>query len=321
MLADKYFISGASGYIGRTLFLHLKRHNISCIGIGRKDMKEDGYVVCDLSERNSLKILLKDVTCVVHCAGYAHAFQEHSSDLKEATWRVNYQGTKNLVEMAAINGVGKFINLSSVKAMGEPGLNCVDEDWFALPISEYGKSKKAAEDIVVKVCTNNNMNYINLRLAMVYGKESSGNFYRMMQLVSRGFFPPIPETLNHRSLVHIDDVISAIMCVSVDNRASQNTFIVAGPDSPSGRNIFNQMRISLGLMPISFEIPKVFLLWVALLFEKIQVLSGRKMPFNKEVLDRLLESAWYSTKKIEATVNWYPKINLEAGLRKIISEK
>jgi UDP-glucose 4-epimerase len=321
MLPERYLISGASGYIGHTLFHHLKSRNISCVGIGRKNINEDGYVVCDLFDSNTLSQLLSDVTCVVHCAGYAHAFKARSSEVKDATWRINYQGTKNLIEIAANKGVSKFINLSSVKAMGKPGLNCVDESWPAPPTSEYGKSKRAAEDIVIKICTSNHMSYFNLRLAMVYGRESSGNFYRMMHLVSRGLFPPIPETLNHRSLVHIDDVIGAIMCLAKDMRAYQDTFIVAGPESPSGRYIYNQMRNALGFPNNTFEIPVVFLDWMAIIFEGIQSLSGIKMPFNKEVLDRLLGSAWYSTKKIETIMNWSPRISLEDGLKKMVNEK
>ena len=111
MLPERYLITGASGYIGHALFLHLKRQNIFCIGIGRQNIKEDGYEVCDLFDNETLSDLLSDVTCVIHCAGYAHAFKASTSEVKDATWLTNYRGTKNLVEIAANKRVSKFINL------------------------------------------------------------------------------------------------------------------------------------------------------------------------------------------------------------------
>ena len=45
---------------------------------------------------------------------------------------------------------------------------------------------------------------------MVYGPGGRGNLERMAALVRRGWFPPLPETGNRRSLVHVSDVVAAI---------------------------------------------------------------------------------------------------------------
>lgn len=54
------------------------------------------------------------------------------------------------------------------------------------------------------------MHVVNLRLAMVYGAGGRGNLERMARLIRCGLFPPLPETGNHRSLVHVDDVVSVM---------------------------------------------------------------------------------------------------------------
>jgi len=320
MSDEKYFISGASGFIGGKLFNELTQNNVSVIGIGRKRIKHQNYIQCDLLDKVGLRSTLKGVSCVIHCAGYAHAFKNSSSDVREKAWLINYEGTKNLIEISVEMGVKKFINLSSVKAMSEPDSSCVDEEWELNPVSEYGKSKLAAEKIIFELGHKYSVDIINLRLCMVYGFGSNGNLDRMANLTFKHIFPPLPETNNHRSLVHVNDVIAAIIHVANDCRANGETFIVAGPDAPSGREIYNQMRKNYGYKNINFEIPRVALECIAYIFEKIQNITGINMQFNKEILSRLLDSAWYSTKKIENLVNWYPKVTLEVGLQKKINK-
>lgn len=318
MNKEKFFVSGASGFIGSALFKELGKKNIPCVGIGRKNIHSDNYLKCDLLDRDRLRSALQGVSCIMHCAGYAHAFNALSGEIKEKTWLINYEATKNLIEIAVEVGVSKFINLSSVKAMSEPGSNCVDEEWGLNPLSEYGKSKLAAEELVFNLAKKSKINVVNLRLTMVYGRGGHGNLERMAKLISKGLFPPLPETNNHRSMVHIDDVVGAIMCVASDSRAHSQTFILAGPEAPSGRRIYNEIRSIYGYRSISFEIPSVFLRLIANIFEVIQKRSGVRMPFNREVLSRLLDSAWYSSNKIEKFLNWKPSVGLSDGLRRML---
>ena len=60
--------------------------------------------------------------------------------------------------------------------------------------------------------------------------------------VKAGWFPPLPETGNRRSLVHVDDVISAVHHVANTPEANGKTYIVAHPEAPSGREIYDALR-------------------------------------------------------------------------------
>ncbi len=320
MNKEKFFISGASGFIGSALFNEFCKKNISCIGTGRKNLLFDNYLKCDLLDRDRLRSALQGVTCIIHCAGYAHAFNALSGEVKEKTWLINYEATKNLIEIAMEVGVSKFINLSSVRAMSETGPNCVDEEWDLNPLSEYGKSKLAAEKLIFNLAKKSKINVVNLRLSMVYGRGGHGNLERMAKLISKGLFPPLPETNNHRSMVHIDDVVGAIMCVASNSKAHGQTFILAGPEAPSGRQIYNEIRSIYGYRSIDYEIPGVVLRLIANIFEVMQKRSGVRMPFNREVLSRLLDSAWYSSNKMESLLNWRPKVGVRDGLKKMLCD-
>jgi nucleoside-diphosphate-sugar epimerase len=204
--------------------------------------------------------------------------------------------------------------------MAEPGLLCADESFPGTPKTDYGRAKLAAEQAVLEAGEKYGMQVVNLRLAMVYGAGGRGNLERMARLVERGFFPPLPETGNHRSLIHVDDVISAMRLVASDQRASGGTFIVASQEAPSGRTLFDALRAAQGLPECNWSVPANLLRSTANLADFFEKILKRRLPFNSEVVARLLDSAWYSPARIEQELGWRAKVSLVDGLREMLKK-
>lgn len=283
-------------------------------------MEHNESVVADLSDNPALIRACTGISCVFHCAGYAHAFASLSNKDDAVHWTVNFEGTRNLLQAAAQAGVRCFVNLSSVKAMAEPGEFCADEEFPGEPGTVYGKSKRAAEEIVLSVGKRTGMHVINLRLALVYGSGGHGNLERMAHLVKRGVFPPLPETGNHRSMVHVEDVVAAMRLVAEDVRANGRTYIIAALEAPSGRGLFNALRGALGGAQINWAVPVSLLHAAAAGGEVIEALTKRRMPFDREILDRLLSSAWYSPSRIERELGWRARVSLSDGLAELVGK-
>ncbi|KXB30146.1 hypothetical protein AT959_12285 [Dechloromonas denitrificans] len=233
---------------------------------------------------------------------------------------INFEGTRNLVEAAGQAGVKRFVFLSSVKAMAEPGDALVEEDFEGEPNTAYGRSKRAAERAVLEVGQRHGMHVVNLRLAMVYGSGGRGNLERMGRLVRLGGFPPLPETGNHRSLVHIEDVLAATRLVAEDDRANGRTYIVASPEAPSGRQLYDALREALGLTPCAWAVPASALRMVARVFDGVEFVTRRRIPLDSEALERLLGSAWYSPARLERELGWQARISLAEGLQEMFRQ-
>lgn len=303
-------VTGASGFIGHRLLQPGDR------ALVRAADNMPNSVIGDLLDPASLVAACNGIDTVFHCAGYAHAF---SSSDPDAHWRINFEGTRNLLQAAGAAGVKRFVFLSSVKAMAEPGDECVDEDWPGEPVTHYGRAKRAAEDLVLEAGAKFGMHVVNLRLAMVYGRGGRGNLERMARGIQSGWFPPLPETGNRRSLVHVNDVVAAMRLVADVAAANGRTYIVAGPRAYSGREIYDAIRAAISPAPtLRWSVPPRLLRAGGVVGDAFGVLLRRSLPLSSEAVSRLLDSACYSPARIERELGWRAQVGLAEGVREML---
>ena len=292
-------ITGAAGFIGRRLLQPGDR------ALVRRPAGLSGEVLGDLQDSVSLAHACEGMATVFHCAGLADAMAGDGS----AHWLTNFEGTRHLVNAAGQSGVKRFVYFSSVKAMAEPGDECIDEDWPGVPETPYGKSKRAAEEAVLEAGAKYDMHVVNLRLAMVYGRGCRGNLWKMAQAITKGWFPRLPETGNRRSVVHVDDVVEVARLVAMRPEANGRTYIVADSQPYSMCEIEAAMRAVLRV-PAYWRVPAWALRGVARLHSRID-----------GVVERLIGSACYSPARIERELAWRARVGLAQGLSEMLGQR
>jgi len=309
-------ITGASGFIGRALSGRLKEKGRAVHALMRTyaDGPWDECVVADVAGEIPVNIL-HNVDTVFHLAGKAHALSETRQDESEYFY-INTEGTRRLLDAAREAGVRRFIFFSSVKAMGEGGDVCLDESAACCPETPYGKSKLEAERLVLEG------GYVPepvvLRLSMVYGPTRKGNLPRMIEAVARGRFPPLPDIHNHRSMVHVDDVVAAALLAAEKTEATGQTYIVTDDTPYSTRQMYEWICEVLGKQAPSWCVPMGVLKMLARVGDGIGVIRGRRFMFDSDALEKLTGSAWYSSEKIEKELGFLPERNLRDSLPEII---
>lgn len=318
MTLGRCLVTGGRGFIGARLVAALRADGASPRVFTRGDAPGPDEVRGDLADPASLALACEGVDTVFHCAGHAHAFGALGEGEVARHRQVNFEGTRALAEAAGRAGVRRFVFMSSIKAMGEPLDNCIDEDWPVPPTTAYGQAKRAAEEALQAAAERYGMHAVSLRLAMVYGAGGRGNLERMAALVRRGVFPPLPETDNRRSLVHVSDVVAAIRLVALDPRAAGRRYIVAHPQTHSGRQLFDALRAAQGLAPVTWSVPRGVLTAGARLGDGVERLLSRRVPLDSEALGRLLGSACYLPARIERELGWRARMGLAEGLREML---
>jgi nucleoside-diphosphate-sugar epimerase len=216
------------------------------------------------------------------------------------------EGTRRMLESAKAAGVRHFIYMSSVKAMGEGNpfglpLSPMDESWPHTPQSPYGIAKAEAERLVLQSGLRHS---VVLRPVMVFGPGRKGNLSRMVEAIRKGRFPPLPDTGNKRSLIHVDDVNEFALRAAIYPIAAGKTYILTGPQALSTRDLYDLIRQCLGMPELNWSIP-LWLLQAAALAGSIPgSIVHRRLPLDRETLRKLTGSAWYSSARASRELDY-----------------
>jgi nucleoside-diphosphate-sugar epimerase len=318
----KALVTGGTGFIGRYMVNALMKQGADITVLSRTPLGgKQNYrtVVGDLEQPGTLEGVSQDMDIVFHLGGYAHAVDQHDEKSEKISWRVTVEGTRALLEQSIKAGVSRFLFFSSVKAMGEGGKVCLDETSVSSPVTSYGKAKREAEKIVLDACRRGLPSTV-LRLPMVYGPGCKGNLPRMIQAISRGRFPPLPEIGNKRSMVDVRDVVEAALLAAENPAATGNIYIVTDGQAYSTRQIYEWICAEVCRPAPPWTIPLSLARFAAYAGEMIGRISGRRFLFDTEALDKLTSSAWYSSDKISRELSYQPSHTLMSSIHEIVAE-
>ncbi|WP_292421893.1 NAD(P)-dependent oxidoreductase, partial [Methanoregula sp.] len=145
----RVLVTGAGGFSGTGMMELLSaQQGVVPVGLVHRPLpataqKKDSFVVADLldPEQLSVALLKAEPDAVIHCAGLTHGT---AGDLDAA----NVTGTKNLLHAThSVNPDCRVLVVSSSAVYGYAGDQPIPEDTPLNPVSEYGKSKVAQEEV------------------------------------------------------------------------------------------------------------------------------------------------------------------------------
>ncbi|HED15551.1 MAG TPA: NAD-dependent epimerase/dehydratase family protein [Gammaproteobacteria bacterium] len=323
-LGDKrLFITGGSGFIGTRLIQTV--NTVAPVTIlSRKQsipaLRDSVSVVQgDLTEHGSMPDdMLAGIDCIIHLASYVH--QEKGREIDDKHFAITEDGTRFLIAKAVQAGVKKFIYVSSVKAMGESTDTLVDEESICQPESPYGLSKLAAERLVLELGRKYGIHVCVLRLPMVYGTGNKGSLPRMIAQIDKNRFPPLPDIDNKRSMIHVDDVVQAILLAITRKNANNNIYIITDGEFYSTYRIYLEIVEQLkGRAPL-LRMPVIVFKSLAKTGDLLGRINGSPFMFNSDVYRKLFGSAYYSCKKIHDELGYTTTKTFYTTLPELIDE-
>ena len=148
-----------------------------------------------------------------------------------ATYQTNVAVTQELLETCRQAGVDRFIMASTNAVVGDIGYATMDEQVSLRPLTPYGATKAAAEMLLCGYAGAYGMATGALRFTNIYGPgmQHKDSFVpRMMRAaLSGGGVQVYGDGLQRRDLVHLDDVVAAVLA-AWDRRFTGTAIIGSG---------------------------------------------------------------------------------------------
>jgi nucleoside-diphosphate-sugar epimerase len=284
----RILLTGSTGFIGCRLLKLLESSKCEIRLLSRQPHSDYETIVCDLGKKQVPDSALVSIDTVFHLAGYAHDLRDATS-VENRYQAINVEATVQLAKLAAQHGVKRFSFVSSVKAGGSAIVDrCMTEEDQGEPEGIYGKTKREAELKLLEICRQSDMQVMIVRPSLVYGPGVKGNLALMRRGIEQGWFPPIPETENRRSMIHVDDLVRALLLTAEDKRANGEIFIATDGVPHSSREIYDAICQSIGKTVPQWSVPKI-------VFKGLSLLSPRILY----KVDKLLGDEYYSSDKLE----------------------
>ena len=281
----KYLLTGSSGFIGSRL---LNAINDNVVLLSRNKNSSYPTMICDFEKDEIPSFAFKSVEVVIHLAGLSHDFGD-ASKIEDLYRKVNIDATVELATLASQNNVKRFVFISSVKAGGKPIYGrCRLENEQDSPDGVYGRTKREAELAILEIGKKTDMHVTVIRPALVYGPNVKGNLKLMLSGIKKGWFPPLPMTNNKRSMIHVDDLVRAILLVKEKGIDGEIYNVTDGKDY-STTEIYETL-----CELIKKDLPKIRL--PLFLLNLLSFIPGK---INKTVI-KLVRDDRYSSSKIES---------------------
>jgi nucleoside-diphosphate-sugar epimerase len=224
----KVAVTGASGFIGRTLStaLHAAGHEPLPAG----DTHSFG-----------------GVDAIVHLAAISHR-RANEDELR----RVNVELAAEVGRAAAGAGL-PMIFLSSVKVHGEESDAPLRESSPLAPRDAYAFSKAHAEEALRAIP---GLRLTVLRPPLVYGPAVKANFLALMRALARGWPLPLAGITNRRSLIYVGNLADAILrCLG----KSGGTYLLSDGAPLSTPQLCHRLAHALGRPARLFRFPDALL--------------------------------------------------------------
>ena len=296
-------LTGATGFIGQYLLNELPKRGYRLrVLLRRPTMLPEGCasaVIGDLAKPYNMAEALSGVDAVIHSAGIASTM----SGLPEDDYRLfNTEATVKFARAAERARVKRFVFLSSIRAQSGPTADGVlTEEREPRPTDAYGRSKLAAEQGLA----GTRLDWVALRLALVYGPGVEGNMARLIKLARSPYPLPIAGLKAEHSLLALDNLVEAVDKVLALQQPLKRPLIVADPKPLTLGAIIAAMRQGLGRRAALFYVPKPLLK------------SALRAAGHADGYEPLFGSLVADPSAL-AKLNWVPRVETRAGLAALV---
>lgn len=311
-MTHRLLVTGGQGFVGKALAAGALAKGFSVRVSSRQKLagsesRLEFSQVGGLGSTTDWLAALQGVEAVVHCAGRAHVVKDMAADPLAAFRTVNLDGTLNLARQAVEARVKRFVFISSIGVNGAQTMlgKPFSETEKPNPHNAYALSKWEAEQGLLRVADETELEVVIIRPPLVYGFDAPGNFGSLMQAVQRGWPLPLGAVHNNqRSLVALDNLVDFILTCLSHPEAANQTFLVSDGQDLSTTELVHGLACAVGVPARLVPVP----VWA--------LQAGATLLGKGDAVQRLCGNLQVDIAKARSLLSWVPPVSVDEGLRR-----
>jgi nucleoside-diphosphate-sugar epimerase len=310
---SRVLVTGASGFIGRSLVDHLTESGHQLTAVSRHGGSVFGGAVKSVHVGDLRRprvwecIDFSAFDVVVHLAARAHVLRERHGDPIGEFRAVNVNPSIALFEACQCANVPRFVFVSSIGVNGTftRGTRFSEAD-VPNPTEPYALSKWEAEQALQRLSHARATQLTVIRPALVYGRGARGNFFRLMDLIERGWPIPLPSIDARRHFLGLRNLCELVSVCMHHPSAGGETFLAADLNAVTTPELIACLANAMGRKARIVNMPYSLLL-------AIGSLAGKRAEAA-----RLAGSLEIDTSKARRMLNWENDVDFPAGIREMV---
>ena len=228
----KYFVTGATGFIGGRVTRQLVEAGHEVVAIARNPENARGLASIgvdvrrgDITSKDSLREPMAGADGVFHIAGWYKIGSKDPADGE----RINVVGTRNVLTTMKELGIPKGVYTSTLAVFSDTHGKVVDETYqHEGPwLTEYDRTKAVAQHAIAEPMMSSGLPLVIVQPGVNYGAGDTSEIRPTFVRYLGGKLRALPKRTAY-CWAHVDDTASAHLLAMEKGRPGE-TYIVAGP--------------------------------------------------------------------------------------------
>jgi nucleoside-diphosphate-sugar epimerase len=313
----KAFVTGASGFIGTHLVSELLQQNWEVgVFVHKRPFSEQEKVRVfrgDIRDSAVLEEALLETDVLFHLAAALGA----SLINRKEFFRVNAEGTENVLRAAREAGVKRVIHFGSAGVLGSVKENeAVGEDYPPHPIDIYDTTKLEGEKAALRFARGG-MDAVVVRPGWAYGPGDRRTF-KLIKAIAKKRFILVTKGKTRQTPVFIHDLVKGVLLCAAKARAGE-IYHLAGGEILSVKDMVSTIAEATHSKIPPFSLPLLPARFAAWKMEKAFYLFKREAPLSRAKLGFFIHPKPLSIQKAKKELGYSPQIDFQTGMRKAVA--
>jgi nucleoside-diphosphate-sugar epimerase len=315
----RIFVTGASGFIGGAIAESMAdEHEVLAMSRSEKsDQRIEALgavpVRCDLGTLEPGDI--PDCDAVVHCAAHVEPW-----GTREATWKINVEGTERVLAAARAAGARRFLHMSTEAVLwkGQDLIDVSEDQPYPESTPYLYAETKAEAERLVRAANWGDMETVILRPRFVWGPGDQTLAPEIESMVDKGAFIWIDRGRARTSTTHIENLVHGAKLVLKSGRGGEVYFVTDG-EVRSFREFLPELMQAYGVELGDRSMPSWIARPAAAAIEGVWRsvgLSGTP-PVTRHAIDLMCCDCTIRIDKIEKDLGYSPVLTVAKGLEQL----